>query len=134
MRTACPVAIRSVLPALLLGLVAVVVPGNAMAQYPTPRPAPPSLLAQFDVGAGTVQVLEPLPGGDRQFAVPIVIGGAPVTMALHRHDLRANGFRLLVDDATGIHEVATPECTTYRGELLEDPATKIAASIVDGSV
>ena len=49
-------------PALLLGLVAVAVPGNTTAQHPTPRLAPPHLLAKFDVSAGTVQVLEPLLG------------------------------------------------------------------------
>lgn len=118
---------------LLLGAIATpATPG--LTQHPTPRPAPPRLLAKFDVSAGTVQVLQPLPGSSGEYAVPIMIGDAPRTMALQPHDLRTPDFQLLVQDANGTRAVATPPCTTYRGTLLEEPDTKVAASIVDGSV
>lgn len=135
MPTVRPSVLCSSTLSLLLGLVAVAMPAQlATAQFPTPRQAPPTLLAQFDVNAGTVQVLQPIAGGNRDFAVPIVIGGAPVTMALQPYEMRTPNFQLLVQDATGIQQVPTPPCTTYRGTLLEEPTTEVAASIVNGSV
>lgn len=134
MRIARPSVLSSSL-SLLLGLLAVAAPANlATSQYPTPLPAPPSLLARFDVNAGTVQMLQPVFAGNREIAVPIVIGGANVTMVLHQHEMRSATFQLLVQDALGIQQVPTPPCTTYRGTLLEEPTTEVAASIIDGSV
>lgn len=116
-----------------LGVIASFAPA-ALAQHPTPRPAPPALLAQFDANVGTVQLLTPLAGANGDYAVPIMLGGLPRTMALQPYEMRSPTFRLIVEDATGRHQVPTPPCTTYRGFLLEDPQTEIAASIIDGSV
>ena len=106
----------------------------AAATAQQPFPAPPRLAAQFDVAGATVQTLAPIPGGNGEFAVPIHLGGAARTMVLTPHDVRAPGFRLLVEDATGVHQVPTPPCTTYRGILLEEPTTTVAASVVGPAV
>ena len=90
-----PAAVLS--SSLLLALVAA--PANlAMAQHPTPRPAPPSLLAQFDVSAGTVQVLlpQPVPNGDytKFFGSPLynnTYADVQTTMAVIEHDFH-NGL------------------------------------------
>ncbi len=112
--------------------VAVTIAGPVDAQQP--RPAPPRLAAKFDVAAATVQTLVPIPGGNGQFAVPVQLGADARTMVLVPYEIRSAGFQLLVEDATGIHQVPTPPCTTYRGSLLEEPATAVAASIVGGAV
>lgn len=114
-------------------LAAGAVPAQGDATQPTVRQAPPRLLAPFAVGAGTVQQLTVNAVENGDCAIQVMLGGQLVTMALRQHELRGPGFRLLVEDATGIHQVPTPACTTYRGELLEDPASKVVGSIVDNS-
>ena len=100
----------------------------------TVRPAPPTLLAQFDVTAGTVQVLDVTANTLGNFLIPVKLGGDQRTMALHPYEMRAPGFRLLVEDAFGIHQIPTPACVTYRGALVEEPSTKVVATVENGTV
>jgi hypothetical protein len=106
---------------------------TTVAQAPTAFPAPPKLAAGFDVATATVQALQPAAAGG-QIAVPFVLAGVPRTMVLHPHEVRSPTFQLLLQDATGTHVLPSPPCTTYRGELLEEPDTKVAASVVGGAV
>jgi hypothetical protein len=102
---------------------------------PPPRllPAPPTLLQQFDVGAGTVQelFLQQTSGG---YAVELWVGGAIRTLVMQPHDVRAPGFQLMVVDAQGMHQVPTPPSVTYRGGLADLADSRAAATIVDGSL
>jgi Metallo-peptidase family M12 len=104
----------------------------AVAQSPT-RLAPPKLASLFDVHAGSLQTIQPVTTATG-FAVPVVLGGLARTLDLQIHDLRAANFQLLVQDATGIHPVPTPPCTTYRGRLVEEPQAEVAASLVNGQL
>ncbi len=58
--------------------------------------------------------------------------GAAYTMAISRYDVRAPGFQLIERTATGDVLLPRPACVTYRGELLELPGARVAASVVDG--
>jgi hypothetical protein len=102
---------------------------------PPPRllPAPPTLLQRFDVGAGSVQelFLQPANGG---YTVEVWLGGAVRTLVLHPHDVRTPGFQLLVVDGQGIHQVPTPPSVTYQGNLADDPDSRLAATVVGGSL
>lgn len=88
----------------------------------------------FDITRGTVQSIDAVPGLNGGYMLPVYVNGQKVTMALIPHDLRAANFKLMVEDATGLHQVPTPPCVTYRGQLLEDQAIKVAATVVHGSV
>ncbi|MEC7584853.1 MAG: M12 family metallo-peptidase [Planctomycetota bacterium] len=98
------------------------------------RAAEPELLNGFDVAAGTVQDLTIAPNATGDYAITVTLADATVTMALHEHDLRAPGFALLVRDATGLQQVPTPACVTFRGALIEHPESKVVASIIDGQL
>lgn len=96
------------------------------------RQAPPSLLARLDAAAGTVQTLALPTTQQDALQVEVVLGGVAYTMALARHELRAPGFQLIEQSATGAVVHPTPACVTYRGGLLELPNARVAASVVDG--
>ncbi len=117
----------------ILFLIAALMPLAATAAQQV-RQAPPTLLAQFDVNTGTVQSLSlPATPQDR-FDLPIVLGGAPYTMALFNYDVRAPGFQLFERTAAGLVPRPTPDCVTFRGELLEMPNSRVAATFVDGTL
>jgi len=123
---------RSVLAALLFACLG---GAHALAQTAPPvRPAPPSLLGQFDVHAGTVQTLTVLPEQNGGYEIPVLLGATLRTMVVHAHDVRSPNFQLFERDNLGLHVLPTPESITYRGTLLEEPNARVALSIVDGSV
>lgn len=125
------------------GLLLFLLAGIAVAQSPSPRipqggprvyPAPPSLLQQFDVTAGTVQELN-LPNVAQQgFVIDVSFAGVVRQLRLDPVDVRAPGFRLLVADQNGMHEVPAPPSVTFRGGLVDDPDTDAAASVDGGSL
>jgi len=96
--------------------------------------APPSLLSQFDVSAGTLQTLSVRPTNQNTLKVSVVLGGMTRTMSLSLHDVRAPGFQLYERNASGLLPLPTPPCVTYRGVLLEEPATRVAATVINGTV
>ncbi len=98
------------------------------------RQAPPALLAQFDVNAGTVQSLSLPATPQDNLEVPVVLGGVPYTMALFNYDVRAPGFQLFERTAAGLVLQPTPNCVTFRGVLLEVPNSRVAATLVDGTL
>jgi hypothetical protein len=105
-------------------------------QAPSPRalPAPPALLARFDVMVGTVQDLVVPSNLPAAVAIDVVLGGSVARLALHTFDVRAPGFRLIERSATGEALVPTPPCVTYRGAVLGDAGSEVAASLRDGSL
>ncbi len=125
------------LRAALLCLVAAASAASALAQAtngPTARPAPPTLCQAFDIDAGTVQALDLVtePSGRQTFSVRL--GNAVHEVELFPHDVRAPGFRLLVRDDSGLHQIPTPPSVTYRGQLANEPGSGVVATIIDGSV
>ena len=115
--------------------------GIALAQVPTagtssPRvlPAPPSLLQQFDVVAGTVQELTVPVAPIGHLAIDVVIRGQVKNLILHPHDVRTPDFQLIVVDAQGSHLMPTPASVTWQGHVAGDPDSAVAASLVDGGM
>jgi len=98
------------------------------------RPAPPKLLAQFDVMAATVQGLTVAAEPNGEFVTGVVLGGIERHMVMHMHDMRSHDFQLLVEEESGIRSVPRPTCVTYRGALLEEPTARVVATIIDGSL
>lgn len=108
---------------------------SAAAQTPTPvRQAPPGLLSKFDITRGTLQSINVIPQINGAFLLPVAVNGQTYTMSLLPHDLRGPNFKLMLEDATGLQQLPTPPCVTYRGSVLEDQSIKIAATVVDGTV
>ena len=123
---------RSVGRALLSLVLALPVVG----QEATSRPyaAPPSLCAAFDVMAATVQHVDPVRAGNGDILVEVELGSALRRVALQPHDVRGPGFQLLARDANGVHELPRPANVTYRGVVLEDAGSWVAATVVNNSV
>ncbi len=113
-----------------LGLLALLSAAPLAAQQV--RRAPPSLLAKFDVAAGTLQTLALSAARQDALQAQVVLGGTAYTMAIALHDVRAPGFELIEQSATGQVLVQRPACVTYRGALRELPGSRVAASVVDG--
>lgn len=134
---------RSTLRAVCGALFSVVLAAAAVAQQiqpaptpapPTVLPAPPALLARFDVMVGTVQDLQVPNGTPPAAAVDVVLGGRQVQLDLVQHEVRAPGFRLLERSAAGDTVVPTPPCVTYRGAVTGDSGSEVAASLRSGSL
>lgn len=113
----------------------------AVAQVPTagtssPRvlPAPPGLLQQFDVVAGTVQELNVPAAPSGHLAIEVVIRGQVRQLVLYPYDVRTPDFQLVVVDAQGSHVVPTPPSVTWQGHVGGDPDSAVAASLVDGGM
>ncbi|MEC8653842.1 MAG: M12 family metallo-peptidase [Planctomycetota bacterium] len=98
------------------------------------RQAPPSLLAQFDVHAGSLQSISlPVSQHDR-FTASVVLAGTRYTMDVALHDVRAPNFELLERTSAGLVPLPRPDCVTYRGSLQELPLARVAATVVDGAM
>lgn len=69
------------------------------------------------------------------FRVPLVLGGTPATLDLTRHSLRASNFRVRVDAGGGrLRDVPAPAVSTYRGQVVGQPESVVAASLVNGAM
>lgn len=102
---------------------------------PEPVPVAPASaahLAAFDVLAGTVQQLEVTATENGDHLTRLVLGGEERTLVLQPYEVRAPGFRLVVEDATGQRTLPTPPSVTYRGFLLEDAASFAVATVTGG--
>ncbi|MCR9248443.1 MAG: M12 family metallo-peptidase [bacterium] len=100
----------------------------------TVRPAPPSLMSQFDVAAATVQTLVVPAGSPDSVDVTVVMGGQPLTFRLVKHDVRAPNYQLFESGSDGLVPLPRPECVTYRGYIEQDPGSEVAATVEGGSV
>ncbi|HLQ36471.1 MAG TPA: M12 family metallo-peptidase [Planctomycetota bacterium] len=102
---------------------------------PGPRvvQAPPQLLQLYHTTAATLQDLT-VPTPTAQFGIELVLAGQLSHLSLHPQDVRAPTFQLLVADAAGVHQVPVPPSVTYRGELVGDPDSAVAMTIVNGQL
>lgn len=99
-----------------------------------PYPAPPALCSAFHVVAATVQHVDPVRAGNGDVLVEVEFGGQTRRIALQPHDVRAPGFQFLVRDDNGVRPLPRPANVTYRGVVLEDQGSWVAATVVGGSV
>ncbi len=67
--------------------------------------------------------------------IALTLDGQQHVLELYPHSMRSDDFRVLEQDETGfVFEVAPPPITTYRGHLVGDITTDVAASIIDGKL
>ncbi|MEX1026204.1 MAG: M12 family metallo-peptidase [Planctomycetota bacterium] len=95
------------------------------------RPLSPELLGRFDLEAGALARLV-VPTQASAFQVAVPLGERDVTLTMWPHDVRSLGYRLLVEDETGLHHVPTPASVTLRGRILGAPDSRVAGMLVDG--
>lgn len=121
---------------LLAAFSAALLLGAAQAQDAVSRPyaAPPALCNSFHVHAATVQHVTPLRVGNGDVLVEVEFGGETRRLALQPHDVRKSDFKLLVRDDNGIRELPRPANVTYRGVVLEDQGSWVAATVVGDAV
>lgn len=127
---------RAAFGALFFVAAAVSVPAQRLPQAPTPTPvpAPAAVLQSFDVMAGTVQDLAVPVAPPADVVIDVVLGAQLVRLDLHRFDVRAPGFQLIERGAGGEVVLPTPTCTTFRGGVLGEVDSAIAASLDQGSL
>ena len=78
------------------------------------------------------QTLQLPDGVPPSFNVAVVLDGVTHEVRLERFPEEWS-FRLLVHDSRGVHETTPPEPHTYRGSVEGHPASRVAASLRDGS-
>ena len=71
---------------------------------------------------------------DSNVVLRVELGGQPLTLVAHRHNLRGPRFQVLVQDEHGMEPYEAPEPTTFRGNILEIPGSRVAASIDGGQM
>ena len=110
--------------------------GALSAQDAVSRPyaAPPSLCNAFHVVAATVQHVTPLRVSNGDVLVEVDFGGQTRRLALQPHDVRKADFKLLVRDDSGVRELPRTPNVTYRGVVLEEQGSWVAATVVGDSV
>lgn len=72
-----------------------------------------------------------------ELSVAIEIDGTPAAIVAPRRSVRADGFRVLVDDGAALREVTPPPVRTYFGALLESGGRgegTVAASLLEDGV
>ncbi len=90
---------------------------------------------QFRLDRFSVQqpVIRTHAGGELRTSV--LVGDRLYTLSLHPGNVRAPGFRLLLDDGTGhLREAAPPPSKTFSGTLIDDPGGVAAASWENGQL
>jgi len=85
-------------------------------------------------GNYTLQDLTLPPAAGAAFQVTVNLGGGDYTLHLTPHSVRADGFRLIVADDAGQHQIDAPAPTTYRGWIDQAPGAVVAASLIDGQL
>lgn len=98
------------------------------------RQAPPTLLAQFDVHAGSLQSISLPPSQHDRVLASVRLAGTSYTMDVTLHDVRSPGFELFERTSAGLIPLPRPDCVTYRGTLQELPLARVAATVVDGTM
>jgi hypothetical protein len=94
-------------------------------------PAPDALARSLDVRAATLQALVLPDTAQAPFTVDLELDGAPARLVLQPHDLRARGFRVLVQGADGaLAEVEPAAPATLRGHVQGRPGSRVAASLL----
>lgn len=116
-------------------LVAFVLPALAEAQTPTRVVQAPSPITELlGVHAAQVQdlLLPPIVG--EELTVQVNLDGAMRTLQLHACDIRSADFELLVDDGMRLTRIPTPPSVTYRGILLGESGSAVAATVRGGEL
>lgn len=67
--------------------------------------------------------------------VSITLNGNPRVLELYPHSLRSENFRVVIEDDNGLlFDIDPPPVRTYRGSVVGDITSVVAASVIDGMV
>jgi hypothetical protein len=127
----------SLLASLLLATAASAGTGAPSAEPASSRLAPAALrelvgadLDRLDLRSGLVEELELPERAAAPFRVRVRVAGTERELALRPHSVRAEGFRVLVQEADGhLYEADVPAPTTVRGEVVGSPGSWVAGSL-----
>ena len=124
-------------PILACFVVAVLAVADSLAaQGAAVQIAPPAVAAAFDASAATLQSLVMVPvagatngtlGGQLAFA------GSAVSLEVKPFDVRGPRFAAFARSDRGLEPLAVAPCSTYRGEIVGEPGSAVAASQAGGS-
>jgi hypothetical protein len=94
-----------------------------------------SAAAELGVAHLSLQALEPAAHGDPSATTLTVdLDGRPTVLELWPHDVRGEGFRVVLDHGNGVtEEIAPPPPRTVRGSVAGEPGSIVAGSIIDGA-
>ena len=116
---------------MIAALVATAVVGSAQAQ----TVEQPDRFSLENITAFTTQELILPPTAGEPFRVAVALGGELVTLELSPHSVRSPNFRVVVQDDAGEHAlVDVPAPATYSGQILQNPQSVVAASLVGGQL
>lgn len=117
-----------------------------LAPEPTARLAPvtvtqaqvaqmsPAVEAALELRSTTLQQLDAA-GAVQTLKVALRLNGERRTLDLYPYSMRSDDFVLLVQDESGdLYEDAPPPITTYRGHVVGDLQSDVAASIIEGKL
>lgn len=92
------------------------------------------VLTVLGVTAVSIQEIEAVEVSQVQ-RVAVTLNGNARVLELYPHSLRSENFRVVVEDAPGVsHDVLPPPVRTYRGGVMDDVTSQVAASVIDGKV
>ncbi len=97
-------------------------------------PAPDYMLDQLELTEGNLQKLVLPVDGIDGFEVEVKLGENRERISLRRHDMRAAGYKLLISDENGIREAEPGIVSTYRGRVVGDEGSVVAATLRNGQV
>jgi hypothetical protein len=117
-------------------LVLAAVPAAAQVQIATNVVAqmPPAWRHAFAVDAGTVQHLQVPAAPVQQAAIDVVLAGRPFTIDLVPFEVRSASFQLFARTNAGLVSLPAPSATTWRGTVLGDAGSEVAATLDGGSL
>ncbi len=95
---------------------------------------PPVWLRALDVHAGTVQSLAVPVVPPALVGIDVTFAGQVHTLELAPFDVRSPSFQLLERGAFGLQPVTAPAATTFRGAVVGEAGSAVAASIDGGTL
>ncbi|MBC7773475.1 MAG: hypothetical protein H7210_13340 [Pyrinomonadaceae bacterium] len=89
----------------------------------------------FDVKSYTLQAMDVPQGVTGPLSIRVRLGKQMVDVALAPYSMRSDDFSVLVDDGSGrLTRVDAPPLSTMRGDVLQDPNSRVRAAIVRGGL
>jgi len=119
-------SLRRCVPSALVGAFLAVSASPAMAQTDQ------EIADAFDIAAFSLQDLVIEQAAPQHAFVNVDLGGEEFVLSVFRTSVRSADFRMMVQDETGLHEVAPPVSSVFRGTVLNEKGSRAVGSIVDG--
>ena len=96
------------------------------------RNASPNTLKAFTISEGTVQQLVVPANARKPFSVRVVLGNKLRVLSMRPHSVLSPDFKLVTDDGAKLTTIPTPAEVTYQGEVLGEPGSSVAGSLLSG--